>query len=990
MAKPAAPVQAQDMAGQDAFVQETLDAMYKYAIAKFRGAVHVRPVQAYKNLIKEIKEASTSFVTDLSNANEDEVFAAIHNPTGLYFITDVVFKQKIARERESVEREYQHKWNEEVSDLVEHLHHNAAETAHYLHNMHVILAMIKPKVSDADYMKILSSVTLPMTTVEVVQYVDKFAGVGVDADRIRNHMPQPKKFQGRDKATSLFACLVHYIMRNNFVNVQKHQLGYDGCAKLFGVSVSALRRVFTGHVRKGGREYHKERAKKADKDSAKQAAKQEEKRVTAAASTSDLPKDEDDQIVCKYCGKTFDSEDRFTAHIKRHFDQVRFYDCIYCSKQFELFTELMEHLNTHVEKKYVCYVCKQACSSPHQLAVHAKTHKFSCQICPKSLPTKQQLDHHMGISHGTPVQVFQCSVCTYICTEKAVFYAHFNKDHRELDCNFCPRKFKLQSQLDEHVTRHHTEVTVVDTIDMAVVAPQMAPVAPKQPAPVDASISTDSVPAPDSSSVDPTADSTDLSTVTDPTLDSTGTDTPEGGRNPSSRENKICQACFMFFENNDLRVEHIKIYHRDLVVCCRFCHKIRFALTMDQHVAVSHAVCSACTKSFANHKLLKAHHKECKFSRPNVTTTDTDITLDPAPAASSTPRPGDEEGHTVQGIQQEATGSPCRPCRPHVCNVCKKGFDTAAAVNMHKDQKHKVKVVLTLCPECNKSFSSLASMQQHYDMKHKLKEFHCDIADCDYFSNSQEQLDHHRRRNHRATFKFRCSKCHFVSVTSEELGQHSATVHSTVYLPPRENLEQLCFLCHQKFSTWALYFAHIRTHPQNKHACDECPFVFSSPRMLNSHCVLAHDTRHFACLYCTEDFPNNDLLFYHTIKHQIQCSICYEYVLTEDDLNQHMLKKHKKELTRKQNEEMEEEKRREVEKQRRHDKRERDRKRRRREAKQKRKKQRLEEEAEDDEDDDDDDEEYDDSTYTPGGDDSEKDPSYRPSKEERQAARDED
>ena len=65
---------------------------------------------------------------------------------------------------------------------------------------------------------------------------------------------------------------------------------------------------------------------------------------------------------------------------------------------------------------------------------------------------------------------------------------------------------------------------------------------------------------------------------------------------------------------------------------------------------------------------------------------------------------------------------------------------------------------------------------------------------------------------------------------------------------------------------------------------------------------------------------NNDLLFSHVIKHQIQCSICYEYVLTEDDLNQHMLRKHKKELTRKQNEEMEEENRRELEKQRRHDK----------------------------------------------------------------------
>ena len=309
-----------------------------------------------------------------------------------------------------------------------------------------------------------------------------------------------------------------------------------------------------------------------------------------------------------------------------------------CSKQFELFTELMDHQKTHVEKKYICYVCKQTCTSPHQLSVHAKTHSFSCQICPKSLPSKQQLDHHMGLAHGTPVQVFQCSVCTFICTEKAVFYAHFNRDHRKIDCNFCPLKFQLQRQLDEHITKEHPELTEADTVDTAIVAPQMAPVVPDQPFPVPASTSTDSVPAPETSA-DPPADSTDMSTVSEPTLDTTGTDTMEGGRNPTSRDNKLCQACNMFFENNDLRVAHIKIYHRDLIVCCRFCRKIRFSLTMDQHLAMAHAICSACAKVFADHKLLQAHHKECQFSRPDVTKTDADVTLDPAPVASSTPRP---------------------------------------------------------------------------------------------------------------------------------------------------------------------------------------------------------------------------------------------------------------------------------------------------------------------------------------------------------------
>ena len=48
MAKPstsAAPAQAQE-SGQDTFVQETLDAMYKHAIANFRGAVHVTLIAA--------------------------------------------------------------------------------------------------------------------------------------------------------------------------------------------------------------------------------------------------------------------------------------------------------------------------------------------------------------------------------------------------------------------------------------------------------------------------------------------------------------------------------------------------------------------------------------------------------------------------------------------------------------------------------------------------------------------------------------------------------------------------------------------------------------------------------------------------------------------------------------------------------------------------------------------------------------------------------
>ena len=181
-------------------------------------------------------------------------------------------------------------------------------------------------------------------------------------------------------------------------------------------------------------------------------------------------------------------------------------------------------------------------------------------------------------------------------------------------------------------------------------------------------------------------------------------------------------------------------------------------------------------------------------------------------------------------------------------------------------------------------------------MLNKLREFPGEHINCDFVGYSEEELDRHRRRDHRSHFRYWCNKCHFVSVTSDQLCQHSAIQHSTAYLPPAADAGQMCLVCHQNFPTWTLYFAHIRSHPQNKYACDECPFVFSSPQHLNGHCQSAHDTRHFACPHCTEDFASNDFLFAHMRAQSIQCYFCFESVLTEEDLEKHMRQYHKEDI----------------------------------------------------------------------------------------------
>ena len=359
--QPAGLNPAQQQQALNTVATATISAMFEQAATHFRGAVHVNARRAYKKFISDIKTASLSFVPDLQGADEEEVLASIQNPTNLYFITDIAFKHKIARERESVALEQDHVWSDEVNKLIENLHYNAAETAHFLHNMHVCLSLIKEKVSDDEYVKIMSTVTLPLTTVEVIKYTDKKATANVDEDRIRYHFPNARKFQGRPVETSLFACLVHYIMRLKFINDPKAQLSYNDCATLFGVSVSALRRVFTGVKRMGGAAYKKGRvaaasaAAKAKADQEKQLAKQ--KKEQAAASSSAHPRDEENQLICRFCGKTFTNDHKYGAHIRKHLETVRTFDCLFCGKKYEVFSELLAHQSTHAQREFVCHVC---------------------------------------------------------------------------------------------------------------------------------------------------------------------------------------------------------------------------------------------------------------------------------------------------------------------------------------------------------------------------------------------------------------------------------------------------------------------------------------------------------------------------------------------------------------------------------------------------------------------------------------------------------
>ena len=261
-----------------------------------------------------------------------------------------------------------------------------------------------------------------------------------------------------------------------------------------------------------------------------------------------------------------------------------------CGCEFDVFTELMDHQNTHAHSEFVCYVCKLVCPNPSALYKHIKIHKFGCSICPQEFTSKKLLDYHVGLNHGRPVNVLQCEICEFTCLDLAKFHTYFNQHHKTYRCTICLLGFHLQKELDEHVKEHTAEEPESDKVDMASVAPRRV----LTPIPATPSISpglptSAEVPPPEASSMEQ-SDRGDMSSVSMPASerttggidtssgDTSGVNTSKGSLYRMGRNNMKCQVCAMYFATGQLKIEHINIYHRDYIVGCRFCRKYGFAI----------------------------------------------------------------------------------------------------------------------------------------------------------------------------------------------------------------------------------------------------------------------------------------------------------------------------------------------------------------------------------------------------------------------------
>ena len=886
--------------------QDTFQSHYDHAIDRFRTNVQVNGRQAYRDLVYEIKEiVSSLFPDEVATADLTWIVASIPSPTAANFQSDMSMEEVTERndpvgaddEPYKIDLNDLSQFTSGQQAIINRVRTNATTARHYLKEMHHGLAKLRPKVSHIEHLAIIEAVKVPQTKINVVprlvsaqsvpaqqstsqgtSQASSSQGVSSDDLVIAENIPNPARYdRNTNPHTALLAALVHYVMRLNLVGSRKLHIGQENCALLFNVSKSALKRVFTGNVRKGGKQYLQEKERAAELAQAQAKAEKAERQQAAAAQLVGQTTTVQIGSICHVCGEGFNSNVELQNHLINHQRLARWLSCPWCKKAFNEFIEFQEHEKAH-DGKYICCECLHGCESYKELSAHVKTHKFNCPVCKQETNSRDKLAFHMKIIHGQEISLFRCGVCPAAFCEEIEYQAHFNEDHRlKIRCKICCVGFKLQEELNAHTTEKH----------------------------------------PSAQEVVKEADSSDPARTVNPL------DTIEGGTvKPVGISLPHCPVCGVYFSNGELYKGHINTYHQHLMVTCKFCNQVMFSPEVGHHITVTHITCFSCLKSFASEELLQAHMLECTAPASQVSS----VTVpaqpdDPAPFDIPEPPPAPIPQQPTARPTPQASGSDqppapvskspgraSRPDKPFACEYCEKRFTKVVSYHMHKSQVHKNLIDPALlntpahCDLCDKDFASYVDLEQHNEDAHKspaiptpsrpIHHYYCPFNPCEYFGYTDEDVHRHQRSSHWHDFIYRCNKCKFVSDSVNSLGMHNAKDHLGPFVDIGESIIIACNLCQYKAQGWERFFVHIRTHSQNKFPCSECQWTFCSAHALNRHAITTHDTRHFGCGFCILDFPSNDALCTHTISHQINCHLCWEPFITDSAFNKHMERKH--------------------------------------------------------------------------------------------------
>jgi KRAB domain-containing zinc finger protein len=151
---------------------------------------------------------------------------------------------------------------------------------------------------------------------------------------------------------------------------------------------------------------------------------------------------------CPYCGKSLAAA-HMTEHIKTH-ELVRSYKCDHCNLVLKTRLGFIQHLRLHTgEKPYACKECGETFSASSRRSEHIKRFHFTgtvnkhvCDICPARFMLPSQLRKHKEAVHSqtSPNVVFECNECHEKFSSCRGLIHHSRKHQKDIDLSQIPRR----------------------------------------------------------------------------------------------------------------------------------------------------------------------------------------------------------------------------------------------------------------------------------------------------------------------------------------------------------------------------------------------------------------------------------------------------------------------------------------------------------------------------------------------------------------------
>lgn len=178
--------------------------------------------------------------------------------------------------------------------------------------------------------------------------------------------------------------------------------------------------------------------------------------------------------VCEICSEVVDTREKFKSHVARHkeleiIERGEGFKCPQCDRVFAYQSKVDKHIerihNVSTRKTYICEVCSRVLKSLHSLKQHRRTFhsdvpeqaRIPCHICGNLMKNNRSMQKHLQKHRENAEMEHICKECGHVSKSKGALWTHVRYTHklkRNLPCQFCPKMFKMELDVQEHEATH--------------------------------------------------------------------------------------------------------------------------------------------------------------------------------------------------------------------------------------------------------------------------------------------------------------------------------------------------------------------------------------------------------------------------------------------------------------------------------------------------------------------------------------------------------